>query len=370
MNYIYQVLTYVIAYISFGQVDKLGVFFVFLCTSLIFLHVMKGIISSQPNAFYVLSVVQFATMWYFLSLSIPSLFFFTILFYIMYGDIRKERFHYITASFFFLCISLLIDGSEAYLLLFSLFGVQTVLYLMITSKTIYERKWKLISLGFLSICTISVVYALPIIQAITKVIFQQLAAVFFYLLYYIMLFLGPILPIEPLEATEEFKDQFGKMQVGVEEDADQKAIFERSAEMEYISIILTVIFIALVAYFIVKKMKKSKKELALSSGTNSLKETVYYQKEIKQRPPKNPIRNKVFHLEKNMKNSYARRKGETFEQWMNRLREIQKFPEGSDDIAHIYNRVRYGDETASKEEVARLNEFYKEIRRRGKDARE
>jgi hypothetical protein len=360
MTILYQMITYIIAYMSFGQEEKLLPFLVFFLISLGCLYVMRNILERYPNVFYGISLVQFASL-YVLSLPLPVVFFLTVLFYIMYANVKKEDHHYIVASFGFIMLSMLTDAGIFYTVLVLLLLLQATLYLMLSSRTTYERKWRLLALAFMSLCTWTAVNFSDVMQFIMKSVVGQGLLALVTLSGYLVSFIGQFIPLEkliPQPKEEEVAQEESPSQ------QEQEPLLERTTEVEYIGTIFTIICIGLIAYFIVKKMKK-RKAVMVKEGISTPVTTgkVQFLGGVTLRPPKNPVRNKVFHLEKNMKDSYARRRGETFEQWMNRLKTVEKLPIEPEVIVSIYSRVRYAEETASKEDIEQLDLFYKNIRR-------
>jgi hypothetical protein len=357
MTFLYEMLTYIIAYMSFGQDEKLLPFLIVFLISLSCLYATK----KNPYVFYGLSLLQFVSL-YLLSLPLTVIFFLTVLFYVMYMNVKKEQHYYVVASFGFVVLSMLTDLGMAYRMVVLLLLLQAILYLMISSKTMYERKWRLFTLALLSFCTWIIVHFSDVMQVIVKTVFSQTFTSLVTLAGYVVGFIGQFISVEKLEEVEKEESEQQQTQAG--EQPQQELPLEMTTGVDDVGPIFLMICIGVIAYFIVKKMKKRKGIQAKEGmSTPTTVDRHHHLFGINVRPPKNPVRNKVFHLEKQMKGSYARNRGETFEQWMFRLRNVQKLPIEPEEIIAIYNQVRYDDATASKEDVKRLADFYKKLRK-------
>lgn len=113
---------------------------------------------------------------------------------------------------------------------------------------------------------------------------------------------------------------------------------------------ITILIIAVVAIYVVWKLYKRRHEIkfghmssyepiAIGPEQGNIKK-----RNRKLRPPNNAIRKEIFKLEKKLKPPFNRRRGETVEQWMERLRTEEDIQIQSDIIITAYSTARYGAE--------------------------
>lgn len=125
---------------------------------------------------------------------------------------------------------------------------------------------------------------------------------------------------------------------------------------------ITILIIAVVAIYVIWKLYKKRHEIQF--GHMSSYEPIaagpeqgnIQRRNRKLRPPNNAIRKEIFKLEKKLKPPFNRRRGETVEQWMERLRIDEDIHIQSDIIIKAYSTARYADQ----EDYTLLQQFKNE----------
>lgn len=126
---------------------------------------------------------------------------------------------------------------------------------------------------------------------------------------------------------------------------------------------IAILIIVIIAIYVIWKLFKNRHEIRFGriASYESIivaSEQGRMQKRSKRlRPPKNAIRKEIFNLEKKLKPPLNRLRGETVEQWMERLHRVEQVSIQFDVIINAYNATRY----ANHDDTELLQKFKREV---------
>lgn len=80
------------------------------------------------------------------------------------------------------------------------------------------------------------------------------------------------------------------------------------------------------------------------------------------RAPNDPVRREMFRLEKSLKPSLARNRGESVSEWINRLQRMEGIETDKNTVIGLYHEVRYGNETLKPEQQKAFAEALQRIK--------
>lgn len=307
-------------------------------------------ISKKKNrwltALFILQVIVCYSLALFSSISSVLLPFF---FFLVYAKDDVSPFHKLLGAFLWSFCSLLLHMQFPSIWEIGLLILYTLLTLWITS---FNRNQQMLRLFSITAIGILVFLFIPILSYVRTGIV--------YALQWIALGLGYILNPLFLSAERKQKDDSLNLNLGPGNSPPPPV-----PEKEYDQLILqsiTILIIVVVAIYVIWKLYKRRHEIKF--GRMSSYEPIAVGPELenilkrnrKLRPPNNAIRKEIFKLEKKLKPPLNRQRGETVEQWMERLHKEEDICIQSDIIIKAYSTARYGDQ----EDYTLLQQFKNE----------
>ncbi|ENQ3079708.1 DUF4018 domain-containing protein [Bacillus cereus] len=317
-----------------GEVVHIVLFL--LVSHICLLPIMK--ISKKKNrwltALFILQVIVCYSLAIFSSISSVLLPFF---FFLVYVKDNVSPFHKLLGAFLWSFCSLLLHMQFPSIWEIGLLILYTLLTLWITS---FNRNQQMMRLSSITAIGIIVFLFIPLLSYVRTGII--------YALQWIALGLGYIL--NPLFLAAERKQTDRTLNSNLTQGNLPPPPGSNKVYDPFIIQCLTILIIVVVAIYVIWKLYKKRHEIKF--GRMSSYEPIAVGPELenilkrnrKLRPPNNAIRKEIFKLEKKLKPPLNRQRGETVEQWMERLRIEEDIRIQSDIIITAYSTARYGAE--------------------------
>lgn len=326
-----------------GEVVHIVLFL--LVSHICLLPIMK--ISKKKNswltALFILQVIVCYWLALFSSISSVLLPFF---FFLMYAKDDVSPFHKLLGAFLWSFCSFLLHMQFPSIWEIGLLILYTLLTLWITS---FNRNQQMLRLFSITAIGILVFLFIPILSYVRTGIA--------YALQWIALGLGYILNPLFLSAERKQKDDSLNLNLGQGNSPPPPV-----PEKEYDPFILqsiTILIIVVAAIYVIRKLYKRRHEIKFGRMSSydpivvGPEQGNIQKRNRKLRPPNNAIRKEIFKLEKKLKPPLNRQRGETVEQWMERLGTEEDIYIQSNIIIEAYSTARYGE----KEDNTLLQQF-------------
>ncbi|WP_020061074.1 DUF4018 domain-containing protein [Bacillus sp. 123MFChir2] len=299
------------------------------------------------TALFILQVIVCYWLALFSSISSILLPFF---FFIMYAKDAFSPFHKLLGAFLWNFCSFLLHMQFPSIWEIGLLILYTLLTLWITSFNRNQQMLRLFSIT-----------AIGIIGFLFIPILSYVRTGIAYALQWIALGLGYILNPLFLSAERKQKDDSLNLNLG-EGNSPPSPVPEKEYD-PFILQSITILIIVVAAICVIWKLYKKRHEINfghLSSYEPIIvgpKQGNIQKRNRKLRPPNNAIRKEIFKLEKKLKPPLNRQRGETVEQWMERLHREEEISIQFEVIINAYNATRY----ANHDNTELLQKFKREV---------
>lgn len=262
----------------------------------------------------------------------------------------------------FIFITLFMNSAPSLLLMIPLIIFQAGVVVFATSQNKSQRIFRFVTIGLVAGISILFYFVIPFIKMAIKImlsfIIQLVAKIISPIMVWIFSF---------LKSDEQKEGRLRRL------TGPAKKKYMNSETMDYstppyIEVFL-LIFIGIMSIFlivyVIKKIRVShthtikRKGLTYSQSIGQEKNKLFNRERTK--PPTNQIRRAIYKMEKAQNNDEKKRiRGETLRGWLSRTESQSKG--NLDYISDVYERVRYGDESITAQEVNKFKEILKIIR--------
>ena len=298
-------------------------------------------------ALFILQIIVCYSLALFSSISSILLPFF---FFLVYAKDDVSPFHKLLGAFLWSFCSILLHMQLPNIWEIGLLILHTLLTLWITS---FNRNQQMLRLFSIAAIGIIVFLFIPLLSYVRTGVT--------YALQWIALGLGYIL--KPLFLAAEGKQTDRSINSNLTQGNLPPPPDQIKEYDSFIIQCLTILIIVVVAIYVIRKLYKRRDEIKF--GRMSSYEPIIVgpeQRNIqkrnrKLRPPNNAIRKEIFKLEKKLKPPLNRQRGETVEQWMERLHREEEVSIQFEVIIDAYNATRY----ANRDDTELLQKFKREV---------
>ncbi|MGG2014967.1 DUF4018 domain-containing protein [Bacillus sp. S10(2024)] len=294
-------------------------------------------------ALFILQIIVCYSLALFSSISSVLLPFF---FFLVYAKDDVSPFHKLLGAFLWSFCSILLHMQLPNIWEIGLLILHTFLTLWITS---FNRNQQMLRLFSITAIGIIVLLFIPLLSYVRTGIT--------YALQWIALGLGYIL--KPLFLAAERKQTDVSLNSNLTQGNLVPPPLPGNEYNPFIIQCITILIIVVIAIYVIRKLYKKRHEIPF--GRMSSYEPIVVgpeqeniqKRNRKLRPPNNAIRKEIFKLEKKLKPPLNRQRGETVEQWMERLGTEEDIYIQSNIIIEAYSTARYGE----KEDSTLLQQF-------------
>lgn len=299
------------------------------------------------TALFILQVIVCFSLALFSSISSVLLPFF---FFLVYAKDAVSPFHKLLGAFLWSFCSILLHMQLPNIWEIGLLILYTLLTLCITSFNRNQQMLRLFSITAIGI--ISILF-IPLLSYVRTGIT--------YALQWIALGLGYIL--NPLFLAAEGKQTHNSLHLNLSEGNSPPPPVPEKEYDPFILQTIIILIIIVAAIYVIWKLYKRRHEIQF--GRLSSYEPIavgpeqgnIQRRNRKLRPPNNTIRKEIFKLEKKLKPPLNRQRGETVEQWMERLHRKEEVSIQFEVIIDAYNATRY----ANRDDTELLQKFKREV---------
>lgn len=294
-------------------------------------------------ALFILQIIVCYSMALFSSISCVLLPFF---FFLVYAKDNVSPFHKLLGAFLWFFCSFLLHMQFPSIWEIGLLILHTLLTLWMTSFNRNQQVMRLLSVTTIGVISFLIIPLFPYVRAGIAYAIQWIA-------------LGVGYILNPLFLTSEQNQTDHSLNTNLTQGKLEPPPGPTKEYDPFIIQCLTSLIIVIVAIYVIRKLYKRRHEFKL--GRMSAYEPIIVgpeqesiqKRNRKLRPPNNAIRKEIFKLEKKLKPPFNRRRGETVEQWMERLRTEEDIYIQSNIIIEAYSTARYGE----KEDSTLLQQF-------------